>query len=93
MTRLSSGQIKIIERAKQSLIVKTIPEYWNPRPRENDQINRLVDRGILEPVGQFYRLSMEYLEANDLVRCECGGSSHKNEAACIHCGKTKDWAK
>jgi hypothetical protein len=95
MSRVSPGQMALLEKAgRNGLITKAIPEYWDPKPSVNGQIDRLVARGFLRPDGtSFFRLTEAGLSKIGLVKCEaCNCATHPDEAACMHCGKMKSWA-
>ena len=103
MSRLSPGQLAVLERFnKNTRIGKEIPEYWNPKPLLNDQIDRLEARGFIEQDGprqlglmshsSFYKITTKGAARIGMEVCKpCGGATHPNEAACIHCGKMKEW--
>lgn len=59
-------------------------------------ISPLVKRGLLEwHKKHFLRLTEAgATAAQDYEQCSaCGEPTHTQEAACIHCGKTKRWAQ
>jgi hypothetical protein len=95
--RLSSGQLAILEEFKnRPLILKSVPEYWDPHSLANDQIDRLLARGFIREQDsntRFYEITDKGAARIGMERCSCGCPTHPQEAACIHCGKTKDWAK
>lgn len=100
MERLSSGQLTILEEfKKQVLITKEIPEYWNPKPLVNDQIDRLEARGFIacdrgrDGFSRLYRITQKGAVRIGMETCDsCNCLTHPDEAACIHCGSTKPWA-
>jgi len=61
-------------------------------------LNALVKSGHLEHAGgNRYGLTEKGEQARDILvnhTCQkCGGRTHSQEAACIHCGELKQWAK
>jgi hypothetical protein len=103
--RLSPGQMSVLDRFNRlTRITKETPEYWNPKPLLNDQIDRLEARGFIEQDGphqsghmshsSFYKITTKGAARIGMQVCEpCGGATRPDEAACIHCGKLKTWAE
>lgn len=101
MNRLSPGQLAILEQFNRvARITKEIPHYWDPKPLTNSQIDRLEARGFIERDdgsqsrhAGFYKITEKGAARIGMEVCKpCGGATHPDEAACIHCGKTKSWA-
>lgn len=96
--RLSQGQLAVLDQFNRiPVITKEIPDYWNPKPITNRQIDRLEARGFIEPTGRsafMYRLTKKGASRIGAEICKsCDGATHPQEAACLHCGVTKDWAQ
>lgn len=104
-SRLSQGQVAVLDQFNRvTRITKQIPEYWNPKPLLNDQIDRLEARGFIEQDGpaqrghmshsSFYKITEKGASCIGAKVCaSCGGATHEQEAACLHCGHTKPWAQ
>jgi len=96
--RLSQGQLEVLDQFNRiPVITKEIPDYWNPKPLTNRQIDRLEERGFIETTGRsafMYRLTEKGASHIGAELCKsCGGATHPQEAACLHCGATKAWAQ
>jgi hypothetical protein len=77
---------KIDDFGRPWIIAYSCPEFF------------LEGRGLLAKGNEpfVYRITpagREALHPGAYETCSCGERTHRDEAACVHCGVTKDWAR